>query len=61
LLDVLQPYRIDEGGCPVRIEYHNGDAKCELALGDKWRVALHDGLLEGLNGWLSRDNVLVEF
>lgn len=61
LLDVLQPYRIDEGGCPVRIEYHNGDARCELALGDKWRVALHDGLLEGLNGWLSRDNVLVEF
>ncbi|MHB1245904.1 MAG: DNA polymerase III subunit alpha [Sulfuriferula sp.] len=61
LLDILQPYRIAEGGCPIRIEYHNGDARCELALGDKWRVALHDGLLEGLNGWLSRDNVLVEF
>ncbi len=61
LLDILQPYRTQEGGCPVRIAYHNGAAVCELALGDNWRVALHDGLLEGLNGWLSRDNVRVEF
>jgi len=61
LLDMLQPYRSQEGGCPVRIAYRNAAAACELALGDNWRVALHDGLLEGLNGWLSRDNVRVEF
>ena len=61
LLDILQPFLSQEGGCPVRIAYRNGAAACELALGDNWRVALHDGLLEGLNGWLSRDNVRVEF
>lgn len=61
LRDLLQPYRSVEGGCPVRIAYHNGSAACEIALGENWRVDLHDSLLEGLGIWLARDNVRVEY
>lgn len=46
-------------GCAVQIEYHNADARVELALGDQWRVELRDELLHGLKSWLSEDNVKI--
>jgi DNA polymerase-3 subunit alpha len=46
-------------GCAVKVEYHNGDARVEMMLGDSWRVELQDELLTGLRTWLSEENVKV--
>jgi DNA polymerase-3 subunit alpha len=62
--ELLAPYRKardaeDAPGCRVQIDYRNSSAHCELALGDNWRVALHDELLQGLRAWLSEENVKI--
>ncbi|MBU0752523.1 MAG: DNA polymerase III subunit alpha [Gammaproteobacteria bacterium] len=54
---LLTPYR--SGGCPVRLSYRNDAAAAELMLPESWRVRLDDALLDGLNDWLSPDNVKV--
>jgi DNA polymerase-3 subunit alpha len=59
LADLLRPYR--GGGCPVEIHYARSDAACALRLGEDWRVRLDDRLLDGLQGWLSRDNVVIQY
>lgn len=46
-------------GCRVQIDYHNQEARVELALGDAWRVELRDELLAGLRGWLTDQNVKI--
>ena len=48
-----------DGGCKVKVEYHNAHSKVEVMLGDAWRVELRDELLDGLKTWLSPDNVKV--
>ena len=47
----------EDGGCPVRIQYNNGQAEAALPLGDAWRVRLEDALLESLREWLGADGV----
>ena len=32
---LLQPL---EGGCPIVLDYHNDTARCDIRLGDEWRV-----------------------
>jgi len=59
LRDILSPYR--QGGCPVHIQYHNGQATCELVLGGDWQVTLHDTLLQSLRDWVSGDNVSIYY
>ncbi len=44
-------------GCPVTIAYHNGEASCEVHLGDDWRVMPTDQLAGGLSEWLAPENV----
>jgi len=56
---LLAPYT--PGTCPVRLDYRNADAKCELSLGDDNRVRLEDDLLSALKNWLSNDSVNVEY
>lgn len=60
---ILSPYRQpldgDVKSCPVKIEYHNADAKVSLMLGEGWRVQLHDELIRDLEQWLSKDNVKI--
>jgi DNA polymerase-3 subunit alpha len=62
--ELLMPYRKSRDtestpGCRVQIDYRNSNAHCELALGDQWRVELHDELLHGLRAWLSEENVKI--
>ncbi|MET0217573.1 MAG: DNA polymerase III subunit alpha [Burkholderiales bacterium] len=59
LKEVLGPYR--NGKCPVSVVYINGSARCEIELGDAWRVSLKDGLIEGLGAWLKPENVQVVY
>jgi DNA polymerase-3 subunit alpha len=64
LRELLAPYckvrQQDEvRGCPVQIDYRNAEARCELALGEGWRVELRDDLLSGLRAWLSDENVKI--
>ena len=40
------------GVCPVRLAYRNGEAQCELSLGDSSRVRLEDELLNALGEML---------
>ena len=65
LRELLAPYcrppqQEDEPrGCPVQIDYSNQQARCEMTLGDHWRVQLRDDLLAGLRAWLAEENVKI--
>ncbi|HEX9179578.1 MAG TPA: DNA polymerase III subunit alpha [Burkholderiales bacterium] len=59
LKGLLAPYR--DGSCPVVISYRNGDACCELELGEDWRVSLQDNLLRDLAASLKPENVRVVY
>jgi DNA polymerase-3 subunit alpha len=52
LAELLAPYKVQEGGCPVWVEYRNPSARCRVRLGEDWRVRLDDRLLESLGSWL---------
>ncbi|MDO9466696.1 MAG: DNA polymerase III subunit alpha, partial [Thiobacillus sp.] len=38
LAELLAPYKMQEGGCPVWVDYHNQNARCRVRLGEDWRV-----------------------
>ncbi|MEQ1590787.1 MAG: DNA polymerase III subunit alpha [Thiobacillaceae bacterium] len=59
--ELLSPYRLEEGGCPVWIAYHNPIAHCQVQLGGYWRVRLDARLLESLADWLHADGVNVVY
>ena len=59
LKKLFTPYR--EGKCPVQIHYRNGDATCQLRLGEDWQVTLHEDLLRDLCGLLKTENVKVVY
>jgi DNA polymerase III subunit alpha len=54
-----QAQQEDSPGCPVLIDYRNAAARCELTLGDAWRVELREDLLHSLRAWLSDENVKI--
>jgi DNA polymerase III subunit alpha len=60
LMDLLAPYRAD-GACPVTVHYETGNAACDVALGDAWRVRPDGQLLERLAEWLAPENVQVVY
>ena len=62
LLQVLAAHRapagnVDAAGCAVTIAYHNGEAQCEVTLGDDWRVLPTEQLSGNLADWLAPENV----
>jgi DNA polymerase-3 subunit alpha len=59
LRDVLAPYR--SGTCPVSVVYSNRGVRCEIDLGEAWRVNLHEDLIRSLSEWLSPENVRVVY
>ncbi len=63
LTSILMPYRQGEASdkklCPIKIEYHNTNSQASIMLGDRWRVELHDELIQHLEGWLSKENVKI--
>jgi DNA polymerase-3 subunit alpha len=59
LAELLAPYKAQEGGCPVWVEYRTPGASCRVRLGEDWRVRLDDRLLESLGGWLKPEAVNV--
>ncbi|MCR4298522.1 MAG: DNA polymerase III subunit alpha [Gallionella sp.] len=56
---LFAPYR--DGKCPVHIHYRNGEASCQMRLGETWQVTLHDDLLYGLREALQPENVKVVY
>ncbi|MBI5752448.1 MAG: DNA polymerase III subunit alpha [Hydrogenophilales bacterium] len=62
LKEMLAPYRQEsDNGCLVTVSYINQDARCEMTLGEGWRVQLHENLLGSLRGWLSTENVAIQY
>jgi len=61
LAELLAPYKAQEGGCPVWVEYHNPSARCRVRLGEDWRVRLDDRLLESFGTWLKPEAVNVMY
>ncbi len=61
LAELLAPYKVQEGGCPVWVDYHNQNARCRVRLGEDWRVRLDDRLLESLGSWLKPEAVNVMY
>ncbi len=59
LAELLAPYKAQEGGCPVWVDYHTHEASCRVRLGEDWQVRLDDRLLESLGDWLKPDAVQV--
>ena len=63
LTNILKPYckkaNQEQKLCPVKIDYHNGQAQTSLMLGEAWRVELHDDLLQHLQAWLTVENVKI--
>jgi len=59
LNELLAPYKVEEGGCPVWVDYHNQNARCRVRLGEDWRVRLDDRLIESLGDWLKPEAVSV--
>ena len=59
LAELLAPYTVQEGGCPVWVDYRTPHARCRVRLGEDWRVRLDDRLLESLGGWLKPEAVNV--
>jgi DNA polymerase-3 subunit alpha len=61
LTELLAPYRVEAGGCPVWIDYCNQGARCQVRLGESWQVRLDDRLLESLGSWLKPESVSVVY
>jgi DNA polymerase-3 subunit alpha len=59
LQQLLAPYRSGNGGCTVVVSYENGQAGCDVALGEAWRVRPDPRLLSELGAWLNPANVQV--
>ena len=59
LRELLAPHR--DGSCPVSVVYSNHGAMCEIDLGEKWQVALHDELIRALGEWLKPENVSIVY
>lgn len=52
LKDLLEPFRDQEKGCLVEIDYQNHDAACMAHLSDQWRVVADEALIEAAQKWL---------
>ena len=69
LKDYLAPFRTNGGGgnggngggCPVIVDYHNGTARVDVALGPEWRVRPDEQLLSQLEEWLTPGHVKVVY
>jgi DNA polymerase-3 subunit alpha len=62
LKEMLAPYRQEsDHGCLVTVSYINQEARCEMTLGEGWRVQLHENLIGSLRGWLSTENVAIQY
>lgn len=46
-------------GCPISIAFRNRSAACEIDLASRWRVHLHETLIESLTEYLGPDRVEV--
>jgi DNA polymerase-3 subunit alpha len=60
LMEALAPYRA-EGACPVVVHYENGEASCDVALGESWRVRPDTRLIGELSAWLAPERVQVVY
>lgn len=56
---LLGPYRSEDAGCPVRVQYRMAQAQGELMLPKHWGVRLDDGLLGSLKAWLGDQAVRI--
>jgi len=62
LQQVLAPYRATgNGACLVVVAYGNGNAACEVVLGEGWRVRPDSKLISDLGEWLTPENVELVF
>ena len=50
-----------EGGCPVLVEYSNGDALARLKLGRDWRIHLNAARAEALSRCVGERNLRLRF
>ena len=60
LMEALAPYRA-AGACPVVVHYENGEASCDVALGESWRVRPDARLIGELSAWLAPERVQVVY
>ncbi|MEO8203246.1 MAG: DNA polymerase III subunit alpha, partial [Betaproteobacteria bacterium] len=67
LKDYLAPFKASasdasgNGGCPVVVHYHNGEAEVDVALSADWRVRPDAQLLSQLEEWLTPEGVRVVY
>ena len=49
------------GRCPIAIEYARADSRARLKLGERWRVNVSEGLLDGLKRHFGAQHVHLEY
>lgn len=59
LQQCLEPYQ--GGRCPILIDYHRSDARCEITLGQEWCVRPEDELLQSLRNSFGVDAVSLQY
>ncbi|MDO3385778.1 DNA polymerase III subunit alpha [Gilvimarinus sp. SDUM040013] len=59
LQQCLEPYR--DGRCPIIIDYHRSDAKCQIVLGGEWSVRPEDELLQRLRDDFGAGSVKLQY
>ncbi len=59
LREIVEPFK--QGNCPMVIYYQTETAKASIQLGDQWRVAPTDELLQRLRRWLGGGQVDVKY
>jgi DNA polymerase-3 subunit alpha len=52
---LLKPHL--NGPCPVAVEYYNKEGRCEVMLGEQWKVYPRDELVAALGEWVKPENV----
>lgn len=59
LQQCLEPYQ--GGRCPIVVDYHRSDARCEITLGQQWRVRPEDELLQSLRNSFGVEAVSLQY
>ncbi len=56
LMGAIGPY-LDQGSCPLAIQYVKNSCSAELLLADQWRVRAEEGLINALNSLYGQNHI----
>ncbi len=61
LKKLLEPFRIEQGGVPVRVQYHKSDYACQVDFDPTWRVRADEALIKELRDWFGDEGIELQY